>query len=113
MTEDRKNSNKICGPSDEEFHLPDDDTLEEQVDLFKAIADPTRLSILYLLEGHELCTQRIQTELDKSQPTISHHLKILKKAKLIKSTKKGVWIYYKLRNPKFIETLKNIQKNKR
>lgn len=83
--------------------------LKQQVDIFKAIADPTRLNILYILEGRELCSCIIQNSLNKAQPTISHHINILKKANLIKGRKKGTWIYYSLTDPEIIKFLKKIK----
>ncbi|BDZ70459.1 ArsR/SmtB family transcription factor [Methanobacterium petrolearium] len=83
-------------------HLPDDNQFQEKSEIFKAIADPTRLKILYLLEEGELCVCEVIMALDKPQSTISHHLNVLKNAKLIKWRKEGVWIHYKLADPKIV-----------
>lgn len=66
--------------------------------LFKALGDETRLEILALLsvaEG-ELCAYEIEEHFELSQPTISHHLKLLRDAGLLSSEKRGLWVYYAL-----------------
>jgi ArsR family transcriptional regulator len=65
---------------------------------FKALGDETRLSIVKLLIGRELCVCDIIDAFDMSQPAISHHLKILKYAGIVNDTRDGKWIYYSL-NP--------------
>jgi ArsR family transcriptional regulator, arsenate/arsenite/antimonite-responsive transcriptional repressor len=70
--------------------------LKELTDLFKALSDETRLRILKLLEGGELCVCDIMAALDKIQPKISFHLGVLKKANLLKGTKQGKWMHYKI-----------------
>jgi DNA-binding transcriptional ArsR family regulator len=80
-------------------------------DIIKALGDPTRLKIIYLLKHGELCVCEIMTALDKPQPTVSHHLNLLKNADILKWRKEGVWIHYKLSNPKLPENLKELLKN--
>jgi ArsR family transcriptional regulator, arsenate/arsenite/antimonite-responsive transcriptional repressor len=70
--------------------------LKELTDLFKALSDETRLRILKLLEGGELCVCDIMAALDKIQPKVSFHLGVLKKANLLKGTKRGKWMHYKI-----------------
>ena len=62
----------------------------------KAISDPTRLRMLKLLEGGELCVCEIMEVLDLVQSTASKHLNILKMAGLVESRKNGTWSYYRL-----------------
>ena len=66
--------------------------------LFKALGDETRLEMLGLLAaaGSELCVCDIESHFDLSQPTISHHLKILKEAALVTAERRGTWVYYAL-----------------
>jgi len=85
--------------------IPDDKVLEEDANLIKALSDPTRLKIIYLLNYDELCVCEIISALDKSQPTVSHHLNILKKAGFLNWRKEGIWIHYSLSNPKIYENL--------
>lgn len=68
-------------------------------ELFKALADETRLSILALLWDGEKCVCEIMTALPISQPAVSHHLKILRQAGLVKDERRGKWIFYHLNRP--------------
>ncbi|MBF4467948.1 MAG: winged helix-turn-helix transcriptional regulator [Methanobrevibacter arboriphilus] len=103
---ENKKSTKSCSTSTD--NIPEENIVNDQVEIFKAIADPTRLKILYLLEDKELCSCQIINSLNIPQPTISHHLSILSRAKLIKWKKKGKWKYFQLNNSKLIETIKKI-----
>ena len=67
--------------------------------LVKAIADPVRLRLLSLVashEGGEACVCDLNDAFDLSQPTISHHLKVLHDVGLLDREKRGVWVYYRL-----------------
>ncbi len=70
--------------------------MEKTLYLFKALSDETRLRILKLLEGGELCVCDITAALEMNQPNISFHLAILKDAGFIKDRKKGRWNHYDL-----------------
>lgn len=64
---------------------------------FKALADPVRLRLLSLIasfEGGEACVCDLTGLFDVSQPTISHHLRVLREAGLIDSERRGTWVYY-------------------
>jgi len=64
---------------------------------FKALADPTRVAIVNRLTGaHELCVCDLTAAFDLSQPTVSHHLKVLREAGLVESSRRGTWAYYRL-----------------
>lgn len=66
----------------------------------KALADPTRLRLVSLVaahEGREACVCELTGPLGLTQPTISHHLKILVDAGIFSRDKRGVWAYYALR----------------
>ena len=77
-------------------HLTDDDTLYKLAELFKVFGDPTRIRILHLLSGKEFCVQDIADELSMTQSAISHQLRILKQAALVKFRRDGKTIYYAL-----------------
>ena len=62
----------------------------------KAIADPSRVRILKLLEGGELCVCQITTVLDLAPATVSKHLAGLKTAGLLQQRREGKWVYYRL-----------------
>jgi DNA-binding transcriptional ArsR family regulator len=66
-------------------------------DRLKALADPTRLRMLDLLaqQPEPLCVCEITPQFPQNQPTISHHLKLLREAGLIQGEKRGVWSYYR------------------
>ncbi len=90
--------------------IPSDEMLESKSEQFKAISDPTRLKILYLLQDGELCVCEIIMALEKPQSTISHHLNVLKNAGFIKGRKEGIWIHYKLVNPEIVDLIENLAK---
>jgi ArsR family transcriptional regulator len=76
------------------------------VDLLKALADETRLEIVGLLAAkrRELCVCEIESHFELSQPTVSHHLRILREAGVVSSERRGTWAYYAL-EPRAIEAL--------
>ena len=75
---------------------------------FKALADPTRVRILNLLARNpELCVCDMNASFDLSQPTISHHLGILKKAGLVECDVRGRWCFYRA-NPQAISELATV-----
>jgi ArsR family transcriptional regulator len=70
---------------------------EELAARFKALADPTRVAIVNSLSAaDEVCVCNLTDTFDLSQPTISHHLRILREAGLVESTRRGTWAYYRL-----------------
>jgi ArsR family transcriptional regulator len=72
--------------------------VRDRAPLFKALGDATRLEIVALIaQAREpLCACEIEGQFDLAQPTISHHLKILRKAGVLTSERRGTWIYYAL-----------------
>jgi ArsR family transcriptional regulator, arsenate/arsenite/antimonite-responsive transcriptional repressor len=68
----------------------------EMNELFKALSDPTRRRILQLLRKKDLTSTEIMKEIKISQPTLSHHLDILKRAKLIVGEREGQYIRFSL-----------------
>jgi ArsR family transcriptional regulator len=68
--------------------------------MLKAIADPARLRLLSLVlshEGAEACVCDLLPHFDLSQPTVSHHLKVLHGAGLVDREKRGTWVFYRAR----------------
>ncbi|MRH93556.1 metalloregulator ArsR/SmtB family transcription factor [Nocardia sp. SYP-A9097] len=66
---------------------------------FKALGDPVRLRLLSLIAaagGQEVCVCELTPAFDLSQPTISHHLKVLREAGLLTSERRGTWVYYRV-----------------
>ena len=73
---------------------------EQVAPLLKALADPVRLRLLSLVASHdggEACVCDLNDAFDLSQPTISHHLKVLHEVGLLDRTKRGVWVFYAIR----------------
>ena len=68
----------------------------EAVRVFKALGDEKRLRILSLLRQGERCACVLLEHLNLSQPTLSHHMKILCDARLVTGRKEGKWVYYSL-----------------
>lgn len=65
----------------------------------KALADPARLRLMSLIanhEGGEACVCDVSVGLELSQPTISHHLKVLRTAGLLTAERRGSWVYYRV-----------------
>ncbi|WP_411376482.1 metalloregulator ArsR/SmtB family transcription factor [Arthrobacter sp. MPF02] len=75
--------------------------------LLKALADPVRLRLMSMVASHqggEACVCDLNDAFELSQPTISHHLKVLHDAGLLDREKRGVWVYYRARS----EALQNL-----
>ncbi|MEU5053628.1 metalloregulator ArsR/SmtB family transcription factor [Streptomyces sp. NPDC021096] len=75
----------------------DDDRAVELAKVFKALGDPVRLRLLSMIasrDGGEVCVCELTPAFELSQPTISHHLKLLRQAGLIDCERRGTWVYY-------------------
>lgn len=75
------------------------ETAVRAAEVFKALSDPVRLRLLSAIaarEGQEACVCDVSDGLDVSQPTISHHLKVLREAGLLTSERRASWVYYRL-----------------
>ncbi|HXF81655.1 MAG TPA: metalloregulator ArsR/SmtB family transcription factor [bacterium] len=76
----------------------DEPALARAAEVLRALGDPTRLKMVLLLARHEaLCVCELQQAFDLGQPTVSHHLRILREAGLVEVTRRGTWAYYALR----------------
>jgi ArsR family transcriptional regulator len=75
------------------------DPLERLEGVFRALADRTRLRILALLAGGEVCVCEIHESLGLPQPTVSRHLAYLRSAGLVTGRKEGLWVHYNLATP--------------
>lgn len=76
------------------------DQAERLAPLLKALADPVRLRLISMVQASpqgEACVCDLHDAFDLSQPTISHHLKVLHEAGLLDREKRGVWVYYRTR----------------
>ena len=75
---------------------PDEEMLYDLAELFRIFGDSTRIKILYVLFEAEMCVGEIGQTLGMTQSAISHQLRILKQAKLVKSRRQGKEMYYAL-----------------
>lgn len=88
----------------------------EYVIVFKALADETRLNILKMLTGGELCACKILESFNITQPTLSYHMKILTDSGIVTGVRDGAWMRYNLNVDKidfinnFLNSLKNNEK---
>jgi ArsR family transcriptional regulator len=92
--------------------LPDPIATTERdrlVTVFRALGDPTRLDVYRLIAAQPdaLCVCDIVARFEVSQPTISHHLKILREAGLVTVSRRGVWAYYAA-NPNGLEIVRAV-----
>lgn len=82
--------------ADEKDNIPGDEELYQLSELFKVFGDTTRIKILYALFKSKMCVCDIACVLGMTQSAISHQLKILKQAKLVKNQREGKQIIYSL-----------------
>ena len=83
-----------CGPTTAPLDAGERETLAGR---FKALADPTRVAIINRLgQCEECCVCDLTGAFELAQPTISHHLKVLRDAGLVESSRRGTWAYYRL-----------------
>ena len=76
--------------------------------IFKALGHPVRVQMLDILSRHggQACVCDLESQFDLSQPTISHHLKVLRQAGLLITEQRGQWIFYRVQ-PTIVEDLSN------
>jgi ArsR family transcriptional regulator len=99
------NMNECC-PSVLAEPLAEPDA-EDLAAVFAAMADPVRLRLLSLVaDAGELCSCNLEEPLGKSQPTISHHTKVLAEAGLIRGEKRGRWVWWQI-VPERLEAVRN------
>ncbi|MDD3453023.1 MAG: metalloregulator ArsR/SmtB family transcription factor [Bacilli bacterium] len=95
--------------------MPKDETLYDLAEIFKIFGDSTRIKILYSLFKNEMCVCDISALIGTTQSAISHQLRLLKQAKLVKYRKDGKIVYYSLDDSHvksiFNEGLRHIEEN--
>ena len=106
---DRIHASRACCPAS--LPVPDGvrDGAARLAPVCKALGEATRLQIAGLLAraGDYLCACEIEAHFDLSQPTISHHLRVLRQAGLVQSERRGTWIYYRL-DPAVIQAARSL-----
>lgn len=97
-----------CGSdSSLEEELPSEEVTTRTVRLLKGFADGTRLRILCLLRGRELCVHDVVEVLEISQSAVSHQLRVLRDARLVAHRREGRHVYYRLADSHVREMLEN------
>ncbi len=77
--------------------IPNEDiVMKNVINIFRALSDPTRLRILLLLRGQELCVCEITHVLDMEQSRISHQMRVLRDSGLVEDRREGRWIIYRI-----------------
>ena len=84
---------------------PDDEQVESQLTMFKALANQHRIRILEALRDGELCACELQVVLDAPQSTVASHLRELKDAGLVKTRRQGKWTYYRIGDTAVLQLL--------
>lgn len=102
----------VCQPSDAGSvevtdALPDEAVARESVQLLKGMADGTRLKILCMLRGREVCVHELVEALDVTQSAVSHQLRVLRSARLVRRRKEGRHAYYRLADQHVEQMLQN------
>jgi ArsR family transcriptional regulator, arsenate/arsenite/antimonite-responsive transcriptional repressor len=86
----------VCGPSPAAMPMPESDATALAA-VLAALADPVRLRLISLLAAQgEVCSCHLEEPLGKSQPTISHHTRVLAQAGLIEGEKRGKWTWWRV-----------------
>ncbi len=86
----------LCGPPLTEVPLSEADSVR-LAGVLGALADPVRLRLISILAAQgEVCSCHLEEPLGKSQPTISHHTRVLTKAGIIEGDKRGKWIWWRI-----------------
>lgn len=88
-------------------NLPEMERLLQLADLFKTFGDGTRVRILYVLLEAEVCVCDLATLLGMTQSAVSHQLRILKQARLIKACRDGKTVFYSLADDHVATLLRN------
>jgi len=116
VPEDRPAANDICAS-------PDVDTASLQrhrdrilavaglSELFRVLADETRTKIVYLLAAEELCVHQLAAVLELTLPTVSHHLRLLKMMRLVKTRREGKHVYYCLTDDHVLQLIQIAQEH--
>ena len=87
--------------------MPSD--MQRNARAFKAFCDENRLLIIRLLAGGERCACKLQDDLSISQPTLSHHMRILCDAGVVSARRDGKWMYYTLDQEGCVQAVESLQ----
>jgi ArsR family transcriptional regulator, arsenate/arsenite/antimonite-responsive transcriptional repressor len=98
-----------CAIPDRHFHPDENDGSRETAVAFRALADETRLRILKAISYMgELCECHIVPVFGLSQPTVNYHLKVLREAGLVKSERRGQWVYHRVNQKALLGAVRDL-----
>lgn len=80
--------------------------LTDLAETLKALSSPSRLKIIELLRSHQYCVRALTVRLDISQPAVSQHLAVLKRAGLVDADRQGTMVHYRVNTEKFEQVVK-------
>jgi ArsR family transcriptional regulator, lead/cadmium/zinc/bismuth-responsive transcriptional repressor len=89
-------------------NMPKEDDVKRQAEFLKAISDPARVKIIYALANGDLCVCELMGIMGMQQTVVSHHLKILKYARIISDQKSGKWVNYSLVDRRALDVLNSL-----
>ncbi len=89
-------------------NMPREEDVKRQAEFLKAISDPARVKIIYALANGDLCVCELMDLVGMQQTVVSHHLKILKFARIISDKKSGKWVNYSLVDRRALDALKAV-----
>jgi ArsR family transcriptional regulator len=92
--------------------LPSNEEVDSMVELFKAFGDKTRYRIISMLAAHKMTVNEIASQLDVSQPAISHQLTVLRHAGLVIGERKGLFVVYQLADQHIITILQQAREHR-
>ena len=84
---------------------PEDDAIDVELTVFKALANEKRLAIIHALRQGELCACELETVLDAPQSTVASHLRKLRDAGIVRTRKEGKWTYYRIADTASLQLL--------
>jgi ArsR family transcriptional regulator len=108
VSTDVNEADACCTPIRRE--VLDEAEATELAEAFKALSDPVRLRLLNLIatsEGGQACVCDLTGPVERSQPTVSHHLKVLRDAGLVASERRGTWVWYSV-NARRLDDLRRV-----
>lgn len=97
-----------CAPN--QVPLPPDEVLDDLSRALKALSHPVRLRIMHILSGAggSICACDVDARFELSQPTISHHLRLLREAGLVDTEQRGSWVHYSVRKSTIVTVARRV-----
>jgi len=86
----------------------EDGRLRRAVKVFEALSDFENIKILMLLRKREMCVCELMMALNMKQPAVSYHLRLLRERRLVKSIRRGKWIFYSIADRKLLRAIEKV-----